>query len=274
MNTLLDHPAVQAGIAPFAVALIVAALLHRSRLLGLTIGAALVTVIALTIGFSFESLTSMRKMVLMGLIASLLVLPLELTAVGSGPRVRWTLAIAAGLGGVWVVLRVLQQLEIGLALAAGLAAAVFMVALVASGFAVREDPVRCASAALLLGLGAGVLSLLGASVTLAQVGIAIGAGAGAVLLVQMVTGRRAPVGWTLILPATVVVGLLGLLSVFTGELRWYYLLPLPAVPWAARLVPARQRAVWLSAIATSLAALVPIALAVALAWTGGAASAV
>jgi hypothetical protein len=35
MNTLLDKPAVQAGVAPFAVALIVAASLHRSRLLGL-----------------------------------------------------------------------------------------------------------------------------------------------------------------------------------------------------------------------------------------------
>ena len=77
MNTLLNNPAVQAGVAPFAVALIVAASLQRSRLLGLAIGAALATVIALTIGFSFESLTSMRKMVLVGLIASLLVLPLE-----------------------------------------------------------------------------------------------------------------------------------------------------------------------------------------------------
>ncbi len=147
-----------------------------------------------------------------------------------------------------------------------------MIVLVASGFAVREDPVRSASAALLLGLGAGVLSLLGASVTLTQVGIAIGAGAGAVLLVQMVTGRRAPAGWTLTLPATVVAGLLGLLSVFTGELRWYYLVPLLAVPWAARLVPAGHGPVWRSAIVTSLAALVPTALAVAVAWMGGAAS--
>jgi len=272
MNTLFDHPAVQAGIAPFAIALVMAASLHRSRLLGLAIGAAFVTVIALTIGFSFESLTSLRKMVLVGLIATMLVLPLELSPVGADPRVRWTLAAAAGLAAVWMVWRVLQQRDIELALIGGLAAVAFMVTLVASGFAVREDSVRSASAALLLGLGAGVLSLLGASVTLAQVGIAIGAGAGAVLLVQMLTGRRAPVGWTLTLPATVVVGLLGLLSVFTGELRWYHLVPLLAVPWAARLVPGAPRPVWIGAITTSLAALVPVALAVALAWMGGAAS--
>ncbi len=101
IDTLLNHPAVQAGVAPFVVALMVAASLQRSRLLGLAIGAALVTVIALTIGFSFESLTSMRKMVLAGLIASALVLPLELTSTGPGPRVRWTVAVAAGLAGVW-----------------------------------------------------------------------------------------------------------------------------------------------------------------------------
>lgn len=271
MDTLLDHPAVQAGVAPFVVALLVAAALRRSRLLGLAVGAAFVTVIALTIGFSFESLTSMRKLVLVGLVASVLVLALERTSVAPGPRMRWALAGAAGLAGVWVVLRVLQQREIGLALTGGLAAAAFLVALVASGFAVREDPVRSASATLLLGLGAGVLSLLAASVTLAQVGIAIGAGAGAVLLVQMVTGGRAPVGWTLTLPATVVVGLLGLLSVFTGALPWYCLIPLLAVPWAVRLVPTAESPVWLSAIATSLAALVPVALAVTLAWVGEAA---
>lgn len=265
MDTLLTHPAVQAGVAPFAMALIAAAALHRSRLLGLAIGAAFLTVVALTIGFSFESLTSMRKMVLAGLVASLLVLPLELASIGPGPRVRWTLAAAAGVAGLWAVLRVLQQREIEFALIGGLAAAAFMVSLVASGFAVRDDPVRSASTALLLGLGAGVLSLLGASVTLTQVGIAIGAGAGAVLLVQMVTGRRGPSGWTLTLPATVLAGLLGLLSVFTGTLPWYCLVPLLAVPWAARCVPAGERPVWLTAMTTSLAALVPTVLAVALA---------
>ncbi len=43
MDTLLHNPAVQAGVAPFVVALIVAVSLQRSRLLGLAIGAALVT---------------------------------------------------------------------------------------------------------------------------------------------------------------------------------------------------------------------------------------
>ena len=272
MNDLLSHPAVQAAAAPFVVALILAAALMRTRLLGLAIGAGFATVIVLTIGLALEPMTATRKAVLVGLIATALVLPLELSGVRPGARVRAALALAAGAAGVWVVLRVLQQRELGLAVTAGAAAAAYTTALVASGLALRDDSVRSASAAMALGLGGGALALLGASVTLTQIGIAIGAGAGAVLLVQMVTGRPAPAGWTLAFPATVVVGLLGLISVFTGELRWHHLPLLLAVPWATRLVPAGNRPVWLDAVLASLAALVPAALAVAIAWLGGAAA--
>ena len=45
MNELLNNPAVQAGVAPFFFALIVAALLHRSRLMGLAIGAGFFSVV-------------------------------------------------------------------------------------------------------------------------------------------------------------------------------------------------------------------------------------
>jgi hypothetical protein len=266
MEDLLNHPAIQAGIAPFAVALAVAALAFRSRLLGLALGAAFATMVALALGFSVDPLTSMRKMVLVGLAAGVLVLPLELTSVQPVPRVRAALAAAAGLAGVWVVWRVLQQREIGPAIGGGAAAAVYMAAMVESGFSVRDDAVRSSSAALMLGLGMGVLALLAPSVTLMLVGVAMGAGAGAALLLQMVTGRRAPPGWTLTLPATVVVGLVGLLSVLTSGLQWYQLLPLLAVPWATLLVPAERGPVWRTALLTSFVAFVPVALAVAMVW--------
>jgi len=272
MNDWISHPAVQAAAAPFVVALILAALLKRRRLIGLAIGGAFVTVVMLAIGLSFESLTSVRKMVLAGIAATLLVLPLELGRVLPTPRVRAALAGAAALAGVWVVLRVLQQQETGAALTAGLAAAVFMAALVESNQAVRDDTVHAAASALALGLGVAALAVLGASALLAQVGVAIAAGAGATLLVQMIMGRRAACGWTLAWPASVVAGLVGLLSVFTGELRWYTLLPLLAVPWAVRALPQRQQSVWLSAITASLAALVPAAIAIGLAWGGATAS--
>lgn len=272
MSDLLDNPAVQAGAAPFLVALVVAALLRRTGLIGLAIGGALATVAVLAVGFSFESLTAARKMVLVGLAASLLVIPLELSAVPSRWQLRAALAAAAGLASVWMLWRVLQRMDLTLALLAGLAAALFVAALVTSTFAVRDDPVRSTSVAWVLGLSVGMLCLLGASVTLMQVGVAVSAGAGAALLLQMAGGRRAPLGWTLAWPAAVVAGLLGLLAVFTGGLNWYCLLPLLVVPWAARSVPPAPGPVWRSALLMSLASLAPASIAVALAWFGGSSS--
>lgn len=273
MNDLLNNPAVQAGVAPFVVALVAAVLLHRTRLLGLAIGAGFLTVVFLALGFSFDSLTSVRKMILCGAIATALVLVIEAASLAAQPAIRAALALAAAAAAIWVVSRLLQQLEWMPALLAGAGAVIYMMALVESGNRLGNDSVRAASAALVLGLCSGVLALLGASASLAQVGIAVGAGAGATLLIQMMTGKYAPTGWTLAMPATVVAGLVGLLSVFTGALPWYCLLPTLAVPWATRLVPAGKKPVWLAAFLCALAALVPMLLAVALAWfTAGSSS--
>jgi hypothetical protein len=267
MNGLLDNPAIQAGVAPFVVALIASALLGRSRFLGLAVAAAFITLVTLAIGFSFESLNSVRKVVVVGLVTSALVVPLELA--GSARALVWLRAgvsVAAGLAGLWVVWRILQQQDSGPAILAGAATALYLAALVASTAVVSADPVRASASALMLGLGAGALALLGASASMAQAGIAIGAGAGATLLVQMISGRRAPVGWTLSLPASVIVGLIGLVAVYAGALHWYCLLPILAAPWATRLVPPGQRPVWLTAFLSALAALIPMLLAVVLAW--------
>ena len=266
MNELLNNPAVQAGVAPFVVALTVAVILRRSRLLGLAIGAGFFTVVFLALGFSFDSLTSVRKMILAGTGATALVLLLELAKVQATNAVRAAIALAAAAVAVWVIVRVLQQREMGSALLAGAAAALYLALLVESANRISSDSVRAASAALMLGLGSGGLALLGASASMAQAGIAIGASAGAVLLVQMLTGKRAPLGWTLALPANVVAGLVGLLAVFTGALPWYCLLPTLAIPWATLVVPSGKWSVWLTAFLSALAALIPMLLAVALAW--------
>ena len=108
---------------------------------------------------------------------------------------------------------------------------------------------------------------------MAQVGIAVGASSGAVLLIQMLTARRLPVGWTLALPASVLAGLVGLLAVFTASLPWYCLIPTLAIPWATRLYPrGKSKPIWLSAFLMAFLALIPVLVAVALAWFTAAAS--
>ncbi len=61
MQELLDHPAVQGGVAPLVVALIVAAALARTRFAWLAIVAGYATMIALSTGFSFSPLTCAAK---------------------------------------------------------------------------------------------------------------------------------------------------------------------------------------------------------------------
>ncbi|UUZ72472.1 hypothetical protein LP415_01560 [Polaromonas sp. P1(28)-8] len=266
MDELFQNPAVQAGVVPFVAALIAAGLLMRTRLLGLAQVVGFAAVVALAIGFSFESLTSTRKLVLAGLFTLLPILLLELRDWSTRAAARSAIALVAGLAGVWVALRVLQQKETAAALLAGAATALYLAALVESTLRVGSDTVRGAAAGLMLGLAGGALALLGASALLAQMGIAVGAAAGATLLVQMIAGKRSPTGATLSLPASVVAGLVGLLAVFTASLPWYCLLPTLAIPWATRLVPAGSRPVWLTAFLTALAAFVPLLLAVGLAW--------
>ena len=271
MEDFLHHPAVQAAVLPFAVGLLLASVLRNTRQLGLAIVAAFLCAVALTMGFGFESLTSVRKLVLVGIAAAALGAALEITT--HEPRWAHRLVIAAGvsIAVLWVLQRILMQRDAATATLAGAGAALYCVALLAGAERAGSDPVCAAAAALVAGLASGALALFGASAQLAQLGIAVGAGAGAVLLVQMLAAGSAPAGWTLGFSAQVVAGLLGLLAVLTGALPWYCLLPLPFVAWTARMAPGHTRPVWQRAVLSVLFALVPALLAVALAWfTAGA----
>ena len=266
MEELLQNPAVQAGVLPFAASLVVAALLRNTRHLGLAIAAAFVCAVGLTMGFGFESLTSVKKLVLTVIGAAALGVVLE--SVTSEPRWPHRLvAIAAiSLAVLWILQRILLQRDAAGAALAGAGAALYCVVLLAGGERASRDPVSAAAGALVLALATGALALLGASAQLAQLGIAVGAGAGAVLLVQMLAGASAPVGWTLAFSAQVAAALIGLLAVFTGSLFWFCLLPLAFVMWAAKLAPGVAWPVWRRAVVTVLFAIVPALIAVALAW--------
>jgi hypothetical protein len=266
MEELLANPAVQAAVAPFAVALVFSAALFRTRLLALAVVAAFATAVALTIGFSFESLTAVRKMILVGLATGLVVAVIELRGAPISAGLRAALSLAAGAAAVWVVWRVLQQMEVAKIALYGAAAALFAAALVESSLRAAVDVIGGAIASLVLALAAGALGILAASVLLGQLGIATAAGAGAVLLLQAIALRRSPSGWTVALPGAVIAALVLLLAVLTASLPWYCLLPTLAIPWAARVLAPGRYGVWLTAGASGLAATVPAAVAVCLAW--------
>ena len=98
MNDILQNPAVQAGVLPFAAALVVAALLRNTRQLGLAIAAGFLCAVALTMGFGFESLTSLKKLVLVGIAAAALGAMLETPGAGAALLVQMLSSAGAPVG--------------------------------------------------------------------------------------------------------------------------------------------------------------------------------
>src|SRR5438128_6086324 len=110
MSALIDHPAFQGGIAPFAVALIVAAILCRIRLAWLAMVAGYATTIALTAGFALSPLTALRKIVLVSVLAPLIGLVAD-ALFRTSRRAAMLLAVAFGAASIWVFVSVLAQQE-------------------------------------------------------------------------------------------------------------------------------------------------------------------
>jgi hypothetical protein len=264
MGDLLNHPAVQGGVAPFAVALAVALALFSVRLAGLAVVAALGTAVYLIGGFGFPPASAQQKILLISLAVPVLGIIVDLafkpTRV-AGP----VLGLVFGLLVIWVGWNVLKQKDTAAALAAGAGVAALVAWLTGACFALRDDPVRAGAAALALGLGIGISALLSASGSYGQYGASVGAGAGAFLLVQMLLGRTIQAGATFALSAGVASGLIASGAVLGAQLPWYAAAVLALVP-AATLLPLPRAGVWLQSVVASLYGGIVSLAACLLAW--------
>jgi len=266
VNELLNHPAVQGGIAPFVAALIAALVLGRARLGGLAVVAAFCTAVFLISGFNFTPLTATRKIVLLGLAAPVIGIIVDFafkpTRMGSA-----ILAFASGLATLWIFWPVLQQKDLRTAVLMGGGAAVCVAWLVGFSLdALSAHPVRAAAAGLGLGIGVGVSAVLGASALYGQYGISLGAAAGAFLLPQMLGGNKYEAGATFMLPLALTAGLLAAATLILAQLPWYSLLALAFIPLAAHLPAPEKYPLWIQAVAVSACTLAVAAAAIALTW--------
>lgn len=263
MHALLTHPAFQAGLAPFLVALLTAELLQRLRLSGLAIVAGFAITVYLVSGFGYEPLTSTRKIIWLGLASAAFAIPLTLLNSSLWRPVLSALAAAAA---VWVCVRVLQQQPIGTALEWGTGCALYVGWLVFWMDTLHESPVRAASAGVALGLGTGLAVLVGASALLGQLGLALGAATMAYLLIMFISNSLLPCGRTFTLPLALIAGLLACLAVLTARLPWYALAALAAIPLAAKVPVSEKLGVWVQSTLLSAAAMVFAAGGVYLSW--------
>ena len=264
MQDLLNHPAMQGGIAPFFTALLAAALLRRWNLSGLALIAGFL-VTAFMIGvLGIEPLTATRKTILLGVFAALLGIFLSKS---SWRFMRSTLALAGGLTSIWVIWRILvQHNEFLTALPWAIGCASYAGWLIFWSDKLHNQPVRAGSAGLALGLGTGVAALFGSSVTLGMLGMSLGAASGAFLLLQLLGMRPLACGRSFTLSLSLLAALVGCLGTLTANLPWYALMILAAIPSAAQIPVPQKSSIWLQSLQLSAAALLCAAGAVYLTW--------
>lgn len=240
MEEFLAHPAVQGGVAPLIVALVVGAALARSRYAWLAIVAGYATAVALATGIAFSPLTAGRKVTLVVLSSALVGLIADRwpqTARGFAT----TLAVASAIVSPWVFVSVLAQREGTSGYLAAIATGLFVGALTYGVARMRNDGLRIGAAGLGLGLATGILGVLSASLGYMIAGVAVAAAAGAMLLVQVAPSRSIVPGFTGALPIGLGTALFAVGTVMLAELRWYVVPLLLLVPAAAAL-PAPESA--------------------------------
>ncbi|MFO1325447.1 MAG: hypothetical protein U1F15_15485 [Burkholderiales bacterium] len=265
MNELLQHPAVQGGVAPFIVALVVAVALGRTRYAWLAIVAGYATQVALSTGISFTPLSASRKILLLCLAAPLVGMAVDALVERSRP-IAYAAAVVAGLAAAWVFLSVLSQREGAQAWLSAFGIVAYAAAMVAALVSLRDDSLRTGAAALGLGLAAGVSALISASIGFLLSGIAVAASAGALLLYWVITSKPISPGLLGTLTIGVMIALFAEGSLMLAQMPWFALVALLLVPLAVRLPVRESASVFFRAFVLSMYALAAALIPIAAAW--------
>jgi len=249
LHELFIHPAIQAGLMPFIVALIVAELFQRLRLSGLAIIAGFAVTVYFTADFGYEPLTATRKIIWLSIAASVFAIPLTLL---TWAYWRPILSLFAAACAVWVNWNLLQKQNIAEALLWGSGCAVYVGWLVFWFDGLKSKPVAAGNAGLALGIGTGMVALLSASVLPEKFGLALGAASAAFLLIQAISNSRLACGYSFTLPLSLAAGLLACLAVMSTQQPWYTLPALGLIPLAAQIPVPERWSVWLQTLVLSI----------------------
>jgi len=266
MQDLLTNPAVQSGIIPFIAALLVGLLGKRLGWYwaGLALLVGFVATVYVTVGFQFQPWTSTRKIIALGFAATVFGGLLDIYPWSR----RWlpaVLLIVAAATVWWLIWPVLQRREGLDAWLLGVGSLLYGGWCAAAMESLRSRPVHAVAAVVALGFGTGAVTLLGASALLGQLGLALGAAAVALgLLVTFM--RNTEIGSLAMLPAGVLLGLIGVSGHVYAKVPWYSLALLALVPVCARVPLSPQWPRWLQALSALLLVGAPAGIAAWLVW--------
>lgn len=263
MHAFLTHPAIQAVLVPFLVALLVAELLQRLRLSGLAIVAGFAITAYLLHGFVQVPLTGTRKIIWLGIASGLGAILLNLAYL---PVWRAVLTVLAAAAGIWVALPLLMQHTLPTALQWGAGCALFAGWMVYWMDSLENAPVRAASAGIGLGFGSGMALLIAGASVPGRLDLAIGSAALAYLFIMFVSNSLLACGRSFTLPLALVSSLSILLAVFSGRLPWYVAAPFALIPLFAKLPVADKNPVWVQATLLSFITLACAFAAAYISW--------
>ena len=263
MHELLSHPAIVAGLLPFIVALITTELFQRLRLSGLAVIAGLAATVYFIGDFGFDPFTVARKIIWLGIAASVIAIPLSLLAWSYW---RPILAIMATGCAVWVTWNLLQKQSIADELLWGVGCAVYAGWQVFWFDRLQNKSVAAGNAGFALGIGTGMVALLSTSVQLGEFGLALGAASAAYLFIQAITNSRLSCGYSFTLPLSLVAGVVACYSFMSTRQPWYTLPVLALIPLAAKIPVSERWALWLQTLVLSLLTFTCAGAAVYLAW--------
>jgi hypothetical protein len=232
--TWLDNPAIQGGVAPLVVGLVLAFALgamqrdQRSALVWLAVVVAYVATTWLATGLAFSPLTASRKVVIIAVAAPLAGLALDLAGLRS-PRVSTVMVVVCAIAAVWAFWSIVSQREgaAAIALAAGIALFVALALLVM--LRIGDDGMRMAAAGVGLGVATGVSAVLSASIGFLLSGMAIGAACGALLIAQVLARRRMSAGLVAALAVGLPCALFAVGAMLLAQMPWF-VLPLLLLP--------------------------------------------
>ncbi len=285
MQELLTDPAIQAAVAPFTVALVLALVLRRFLPggLGLAIVGGFVVTVLLTTGLALQPLTATRKIIICSVLLPFVVLLLERVSamprsVGLGRTFQVLPALLLATAALWIIWPVVQRQE-GMAVLIMAGPVMLYAAVLAYGIGVLGRVQKTAfsaqaASALMLATGTGVTTLIAASALYSQLAFAVSAATGAVIVVGLLGAAEKPVrlGMLAVYAAAVPVILLASAATVYAQLPVSVLLCLALVPLFAgllliepvRLIKLQQR--WLKLIVACLWVSIPVLLAVWLTW--------
>lgn len=265
MQALLDDPVVQAGVAPFLAALLIGAVLQRTRLVWFALVAAIAVAVGLSTGITFTPLSAARKVLLLVLVAPLVGWLCERFRKPSRSDAA-ALSVLCGAASVWAFWSVLQQGSMTQLVMTASGVGLFVALMTALALNLRDDGASGCGVSVALGLAVGVTALLSASIGNFANGIAMAAGGAALLLLQFTLGRQLAPGCTGMLSAGLAASLFAASCFMLAQLPWYALPLMWLVPLAARPDRTGQRSTRLQVLVGTLAPLAAACPAVLAAW--------